>query len=166
MLIWRRQAFRNRPSRDTRTDNGRGNMVARHHRRRRTLRGFTLVEMLIAMTLTLIMVWAIAEFYARVGEAVRDGRAMIDQRSAMRTATQRLMEELELATVVPAPPAEDETTPPPGNPTQRLGVLGPGYLEIYEGLGSDADPEGNGIDIIPAGGNGIPDIADDLSPVN
>jgi prepilin-type N-terminal cleavage/methylation domain-containing protein len=136
------------------------------HVRRLRRRGFTLIEMLIAMTLTLIMVWAIAEFYARVGEAVRDGRAMIDQRSAMRTATQRLMEELDLATVVPAPPAEDETTPLPGNPTQRLGVLGPGYLEIYEGLGSDADPEGNGIDIIPAGGNGIPDIADDLSPVN
>jgi prepilin-type N-terminal cleavage/methylation domain-containing protein len=143
----------------------------RHRPRRRDssggLRGgFTLIEMLIAMTLTLIMVWAIAEFYARVGEAVKDGRAMIDQRSAMRTATQLLMQELELVTVVTAPPAEDETTPLLGNPTQRLSVLGPGYLEIYEGLGSDADPEGNGIDILPAGGNGIPDIADDLTPAN
>ena len=141
-------------------------MLARRTTRGSRRRGFTLVEMMIAMVLTLIMVWAIAEFYARVGEVVKDGRAMIDQRSAMRTATQRMIEDLSLVTVVPAPPAEDETTPIPGNPSQRLSVYGVGYLDIFEGLGSDADPEGNGIDIIPAGGNGIPDIADDLAPAN
>jgi type II secretory pathway pseudopilin PulG len=141
-------------------------LARRPHRRRRTLRAFTLVEMLVAMVLTLIMVWAIAEFYARVGEAVRDGRAMIDQRSGLRTATQRLTDDLRLPTVVPAPPAQDETTPIPGIGL-LLGVQGPGYLEIFEGLGSDADPDGNGIDILPPpGGNGIPDIADDLNPAN
>src|SRR5688500_11249123 len=135
-------------------------MLARpRDQRRRMLRGFTLVEMLVAMVLTLIMVWAIAEFYARVGEAVKDGRAMIEMRSSMRTTTQQLKADLDLVTVVPAPPINDSTGP-------GFAVEGQGYLEYFEGLCSDADPEGNGVDVYPAGGNGIPDIADDIVPAS
>ena len=122
-------------------------------RQRKSSRGFTLIEMLIAMVLTLLMVWAIAEFYARVGEAVKDGRAMIDQRNGLRTVTQRLHEDLSLHTVVPAPPIIDSLAP-------GYAVAGQGYLTIFEGAGSDADPEGDGIDVFPPGGNGIPDIAE------
>lgn len=133
-------------------------MLARH-RRRGNSRGFTLVEMMVAMVLTLLMVWAIAEFYARVGESVKDGRAMIEQRSSLRSATQRLIEDLKLFTVVPAPPVDDAVT-------ASYTVGGLGYLEIVEGDGSDFDPAGLGIDVLPAGGNGIPDILEDINPAN
>src|SRR5688500_11020195 len=133
-------------------------MVARlRDRRRRKLRGFTLVEMLVSMVLTLIMVWAIAEFYARVGEAVKDGRAMIEARNQLRVVTQQLKADLDLVTVVPAPPIKDTILP-------GFAVEGQGYIEYVEGIGSDSDPEGDGFDIYPAGGNGRPDIADDIIP--
>ena len=62
-------------------------------------RAMTLVEMLIAMALTLILVYAIAEFYAYIGPSVKDGRAMIDLVAQLRTATSRLRADLELLTV-------------------------------------------------------------------
>jgi type II secretory pathway pseudopilin PulG len=89
-------------------------------------RAFTLVEMLIAMVLTLILVYAIAEFYAYVGDSVKDGRAMIEMNSLMRNAVQRLKADLELITVRVVPWNDDG-----------------GYLEIYEGAGSDADADGD-----------------------
>ena len=49
--------------------------VFRSRARRGLSRAFTLIEMLIAMALTLILVYAIAEFYAYVGTTVKDGRA-------------------------------------------------------------------------------------------
>ena len=67
---------------------------------RRCRRAFTLVEMLIAMALTLILVYAIAEFYAYVGNTVKDGRAMIEMNGQMRIATARLKADLELLTVL------------------------------------------------------------------
>lgn len=137
-------------------------MLARSSKQR-IQRGFTLVEMLIAMVLTLILVWAIAEFSARVGEAVKDNRAMIEQRGSLRSATQMLNDDLKLATAVPAPPAHDEVTPIPGT-TLLLSTIGSGYLTIREGICSEVDPEGDGIDIYPSpGGNGIPDVIDDLN---
>ena len=126
-------------------------MLARH-RRRGNPRGFTLVEMMVAMVLTLLMVWAIAEFYARVGESVKDGRAMIEQRSSLRSATQRLIDDLKLITVVPAPPINDAVS-------AGYTVGGAGYLEIVEGGCSDADPDGNFL--IDTDGDGEPDLAED-----
>src|SRR6185295_6251929 len=56
-------------------------------------RAFTLVELLIAMALTLILVYAVAQFYAFVGESVRDGRAQIEMGGQLRAASQRLQDD-------------------------------------------------------------------------
>src|SRR4051812_18919550 len=47
---------------------------------------FTLVELLIAMVLTLILITSIAQFYAIVGDSVKDGRAVIEMGGQMRAA--------------------------------------------------------------------------------
>jgi prepilin-type N-terminal cleavage/methylation domain-containing protein len=105
--------------------------VFRSRARRVLSRAFTLVEMLIAMALTLILVYAIAEFYAYVGTTVKDGRAMIDIVSQMRLASARLKADLELVTVKVAPWTDD-------------GWAG-GYFEIFEGPACDTDANGDNI---------------------
>lgn len=92
-------------------------------------RGFTLVEMLVAMALTLIMVYAIAEFYAYVGDTVRDGRAMIEMGSQLRATTQRLKSDLDSLTVRVVPWTDE------GNNS--------GYFEYLEGGASDLYPLGS-----------------------
>ncbi len=100
-------------------------------------RAITLVEMLIAMALTLILVYAIAEFYARIGPSVKDGRAMIDLVAQLRTASSRLRADLELITVPMGVFRDDGSSP--------------GYFTIREGGRSDADADGNGVlDASPA----------------
>ena len=94
-------------------------------------RAFTLVEMLIAMALTLILVYAIAEFYAYVGSAVKDGRAMIEMNGQMRIAVSRLKADLELLTVPVVPWSDDGSAM--------------GYFCIYEGAGKDWDINNNGL---------------------
>src|SRR3954464_15555992 len=97
-----------------------------HSRRAQpALRAFTLVEMLIAMALTLILVYAIAQFYAIVGDSVKDGRAMIELNQQLRAAVQRLKSDLDMITV-PVVPWADEG-----------GAAG--YFEVREGLASDSD---------------------------
>src|SRR5689334_16433051 len=92
---------------------------------------FTLVEMLVAMALTLILVYAIAEFYAYIGNAVRDGRATIEMGGQIRAAAQQLNDDLQSLTLRPTPWID---------PT-----ISPGYFSVYEGPGYDADPEAAGI---------------------
>ena len=89
-------------------------------------RGFTLVEMLIAMALTLIMVYAIAEFYAYVGDTVRDGRAMIEMGGQLRAASQRLKRDLDSVSVRVVPWTDDGANS--------------GYFEYFEGPHSDRYP--------------------------
>src|SRR5262245_54632606 len=79
---------------------------------------FTLLEMLIAMALTLIMVGAIAQFYAYVGETVKDARAMIELNGHMRAAVQRLKTDLDCVTAQAIPWADE----------------GSGYITIFEGI--------------------------------
>src|SRR5205814_3598682 len=87
--------------------------------RPRTRRAFTLVEVLVAMALTLILVYAIAHFYAIVGDTVKDGRGMIEMNQQLRAVVQKLKLDLDQLTI-PAVPWADEG-----------GAAG--YLEINEG---------------------------------
>ncbi len=108
-----------------------------HAMRKSLARGFTLIELLIAMTLTLMLVYAIARFYAYIGETVRDGRAQIEMGGQLRAASQRLQKDFAELTV-------------------RVGGRidagqGMGCLEIWEGIASDSDPNGNS-----AMNNGVP----------
>jgi len=119
-------------------------------------RAFTLVEMLVAMVLTLILVAAIAEFYAYVGETVKDGRAMIEMSGSLRTAVQRLRTDLDLLTLPVAPWTDDgggvlvprvvvnNITIFPDTVTP-IGSGAGGYFEIFEGPASDCDVNANNI---------------------
>jgi len=97
----------------------------------RARRAFTLIELLIAMALTLILVSAIAEFYAYVGNAVRDSRAMIELGGQLRSVGQQLQDDLDSLTLRPEPWIDPNASP--------------GYFTVYEGSGYDADPDANGI---------------------
>src|SRR4051794_32925123 len=114
--------------------------------------GFTLVEMLVSMALTLILVYAIAQFYAIVGDAVKDGRSMIEINQQLRAVVERLKSDLDQVTV-PIVPWVDEG-----------GAAG--YFEIREGVASDWDINGNYIpdvefdQAIDLNGNGIPDFTE------
>ncbi len=120
--------------------------------RKQSRAAFTLVEMLIAMALTLILVYSIAEFYAYIGNAVRDGRATIEMGGQLRAATAQLNDDLQSLTLRPTPWIDPNSSP--------------GYFTMYEGPGYDADPEAAGITAgahslvadNPAPGDGIPDL--------
>ena len=98
-------------------------------RQRPVRRAFTLIELLIAMTLTLILVYAIAQFFSFVGETVRDGRAQTEMGGQLRAAFLRLRQDFAEMTV-------------------RVGGRidygqAMGCLEIWEGIASDSDPVGS-----------------------
>jgi type II secretory pathway component PulJ len=114
---------------------------------------FTLVEMLIAMALTLILVYSIAEFYAYIGNAVRDGRATIEMGGQLRAATAQLNEDLQSLTLRPTPWIDRDTSP--------------GYFTVYEGPYSDAYPDGGTTDITAdSNNNSVPDIIENQNLTN
>ena len=86
--------------------------------------GFTLVEMLVAMALTLLMMAALARGFAFVGERVRDSRSNVELSSKLRDVTTRLKDELERCTVT--------LQPNDGRVDQA------GYFMYYEGPLTDA----------------------------
>ncbi|QDU31244.1 hypothetical protein ETAA8_63970 [Anatilimnocola aggregata] len=105
---------------------------------------FTLIELLIAMALTLILVYAIAEFYAYVGNAVRDSRAMIELGGQLRSVGQQLQDDLDSLTLRPEPWIDPNASP--------------GYFTIYEGPYSDSRPDSGTNDITTINTNQIPDV--------
>ncbi len=80
---------------------------------------FTLVEVLIAMALTLMILAAMARSFAFVGERVRDSRASIALNADLLSITTRLRDELSRCTVSLSPSVGD--------------ISPPGYFEYYEG---------------------------------
>lgn len=85
----------------------------------RKYKAFTLVEMLVAMTITLLMMAAVAKAFAFVGERVRDSRGNLELSSDLRDITTRLNDELRRCTV-----------------SLRPNMTGPdqaGYFLYYEG---------------------------------
>src|SRR5262245_26254127 len=123
--------------------------MGRHPNRCAPGRGFTLVEMLVAMVLTLILVTSIAQFYAIVGDSVKDGRAMIEMGGQMRATVQRLKADLDLITVNVIPWTDDGSAS--------------GYFEYFEGIANDFNANGNfnaGLPII----DGLEDIDANNAP--
>lgn len=85
----------------------------------RRLRGFTLVELMIAMTITLLLMAALGKSFAVIGKTMKEGRAQVSLSSKLRGISFRLRTDLRSRTVHAQPPLPSES--------------GSGYLMVYEG---------------------------------
>ena len=74
---------------------------------RRRAAGFTLVEMLVAMAVTLILIFALSQAFAIVGESVSQGRAVIELQGRLRSAANQLQQDLGGITVPLLPWIDD-----------------------------------------------------------
>ncbi|TVP94106.1 MAG: prepilin-type N-terminal cleavage/methylation domain-containing protein [Planctomycetaceae bacterium] len=86
--------------------------------------GFTLVEMLIAMAVTLLLMAALGKGFAFIGESIRDSRVQVELTNDLRDVTHRLQEDLERCTTR-LRPCVDQQEPV-------------GYFVYYEGPVTDA----------------------------
>jgi len=86
--------------------------------------GFTLVEMLIAMAITLLLMGALGRGFAFIGESIRDSRVQVELTNDLRDVTNRLQDDLARCTVVLRPCVD------PNEPN--------GYFVYYEGPLTDA----------------------------
>lgn len=91
---------------------------ARGNTSRVARRGYTLVEILVATTLTLVLMFAVVQIFAMIGDNVSDSRAILEMNDRVRAAKTRLQMDLGGITVVPLPPRDED---------------GDGYVEIIEG---------------------------------
>jgi len=89
--------------------------------------GLTLIEMLVATTITLMMMAAVVQIFAMIGETVSDSRSVLEVNEQLRGAVRRLQLDLEGATALMTPPANLPDAP--------------GYLEYVEGpVGVSSQP--------------------------
>ncbi|MFT7640763.1 MAG: type II secretory pathway pseudopilin PulG [Pirellulaceae bacterium] len=119
MRSWRKKSSRTRAT-------SRSKRTKRANRPLRT-RGMTLIEMMIAATVTLLLVLAMVQIFERVGGQIVDARAEIEMASQLRSVTFQLERDLQGVTVSMRPWAE---------PAQS-----PGYFELSEGRSSDVNPD-------------------------
>jgi hypothetical protein len=89
------------------------------------LRGLTLVEMLVAMTLTLMLMGAVAQIFGMLGQGINGSRSLAELNDRMRSTAYRLRQDLAGLTV-------DITAVPPVK-----AALNTGYVEIIEGPETD-----------------------------
>jgi len=87
--------------------------------------GLTLIEMLVATTVTLILMAAIGQVFSTFGSSVSSSRTALDMNSRLRTAAWRLRQDLSGATAPTLPPLDP--------------AAGVGYLEVIEGPRHDAN---------------------------
>lgn len=66
--------------------------------------GLTLIEMLVATTITLMMMAAVVQIFAMIGDTVNDSRAVLELNEQLRGAARRLQLDLEGATALMTPP--------------------------------------------------------------
>ncbi|MHB8864037.1 MAG: PulJ/GspJ family protein [Pirellulaceae bacterium] len=81
--------------------------------------GFTLVELLVAMALSLVIILAITQVFRLVGDNVLAGRAVLEMSGQLRSAADQLQRDLDGLTVPVRPWPETSA--------------GAGYFEYYEG---------------------------------
>ncbi|MFZ4079422.1 MAG: PilW family protein, partial [Microbacteriaceae bacterium] len=99
---------------------------------RMTRRGMTLVEMMVAVTATLILMGAVAQVFSVFGSAVSNSRAMLELDSRLRVVANRLRTDLKGITACTLPPRSPDTAE--------------GYFEIIEGPWKESDV-GDGADV-------------------
>lgn len=90
--------------------------------RDRSRKGFTITELLIAATISLILTYAVVQMFDYVASEARYGRASIELASQLRNASRRINTDLACATA-PVRPFADRH--------------GQGYFEYVEGPGTD-----------------------------
>ncbi len=83
------------------------------------LHGFTLVEILVATTLALLLMGAVAVMFGRVAESITDSRSMLEAADRLRLAETRLQMDLAGITATVCPPLKPENNE--------------GYFEYIEG---------------------------------
>lgn len=94
--------------------------------RRRLSAGFTLVEMLVALAITLLLMAAVVTVFANVTGSVTRRRATLEMAGQLRTVREQLSRDLEGATCPALPWREPEANE--------------GYIEIIEGPQTDIYP--------------------------
>jgi len=80
-------------------------------------RGLTIIEMLVAMAVTLILLFAVVRVFEILGNGIHQSRASIEMSSQLRAVIHRLEQDFEMLTV----------------PTLPWLKSGTGYLEVIEG---------------------------------
>lgn len=88
-----------------------------------TRTGITLVEMLVALAVTLIMMAAVVTVFGLVGDSISSSRAVIEQSERLRSVRNRLQDDLAGITVTMDPPRKPENDE--------------GYFEYVEGAQTD-----------------------------
>lgn len=101
-------------------------LARRRRRRGRQARAFTLVELLVTMVVTLILIGALAQAFAIVGESLSQGRAVMELSGSLRFVANRLQKDLDGITVAVTPWTDEGT--------------GAGYFEIVDGPSTDNEP--------------------------
>lgn len=91
----------------------------------RARRGLTLVEMLVATTLTLILFFSVAQIFAFLGDTMHDARSTIELSGNLRGLTTTMQNDLDCHTA-------------PGLPWVAIGA-NQGYFSVIEGPDRDID---------------------------
>ncbi len=84
--------------------------------------GFTMIEIMTSVTLSLMLMYAVARIFSRVGGTMNETTSIMQATNSLRNAKNRLTADLEGITVDPVPP--------------RNSRLGDGYLCYVEGMGA------------------------------
>ncbi len=97
-------------------------------------KAYTLVEILVATTLSLVMMVGVMEVFATISRNMNDSRAIVEAQGRLRQTASLLSSDLGGAT---ASVLMTPLSPPPGDPIKNAG-----YLEYVEGpIGPLVDPE-------------------------
>jgi prepilin-type N-terminal cleavage/methylation domain-containing protein len=89
-------------------------------------RGFTLIEMLVSLAITLIMMGAVVTLFGVISESVSGARSAIEMADRLRGAREQLQLDLQGVTATMTPPLRPE--------------MNEGYFEIIEGPSNDDYP--------------------------
>jgi type II secretory pathway component PulJ len=104
-------------------------------------RGMTLIEMLVATTMTLIIMGVVAQLFGMMGKGLTGSRNSLDLDAQLRSVAFTLRNDLAGIMAIPSPPLSPEADA--------------GYLEIIEGPRTD----------LPAGGGGLDTLTGDWDDV-